>query len=195
MQNEQQKWGTLRPLWVIRLVLLGVILSLTASLWTGSGGEVFRSKNNAQDERLFDAASDGDMAGVVRALADGGSPNASCGRGCTALMIAAAGGRVQILDVLLAHGANINATSEAGMTALSAAIARGEAGTVEHLLRCGADPSVHAANTPPAMQLALQYREYKIAELLLAARAGLLKPSERAPAESAPHHAGYPSRI
>eukprot|EP00443_Scrippsiella_acuminata_P012349 CAMPEP_0115344656 /NCGR_PEP_ID=MMETSP0270-20121206/93399_1 /TAXON_ID=71861 /ORGANISM="Scrippsiella trochoidea, Strain CCMP3099" /LENGTH=81 /DNA_ID=CAMNT_0002766397 /DNA_START=30 /DNA_END=271 /DNA_ORIENTATION=+ len=57
---------------------------------------------------------------AVRFLLDEGAPvNASTGYGLTALMLASASGRVNMVDLLLSRGADVVATSDIGLTALA----------------------------------------------------------------------------
>jgi ankyrin repeat protein len=76
---------------------------------------------------------------AVRRLLDFGLPvDAVDSQGCSALLRAAGGGHVALVDLLLARGANPGVAANAGATALSAAVSMRQAEIVDRLLDAGA---------------------------------------------------------
>ncbi|MEQ4576889.1 MAG: ankyrin repeat domain-containing protein, partial [Gammaproteobacteria bacterium] len=84
------------------------------------------------------AATSGD-ADAVRRLIDLGLPvDAIDAQGCTALLRAAGGGHIAVVDLLLARGADPQHAANSGATPLSAAVSMRNAGIVAALLAAGA---------------------------------------------------------
>ena len=103
------------------------------------------------------AISEGHL-GVVRILlehwmhtqgADGRDPH-----GLTALMLAAAGGDIEMAKVLMDNGAPVNARTDVGTTALMFAAGRGQVAMLRLLLDSGADASLENAHGYTALALA-----------------------------------------
>ncbi len=70
---------------------------------------------------LFSAAAEGSLRLVKRLLAEGVSPGVDSDplkMGCTALMVAACYGQVEVVQALLAAGVDVNAKDKRGLTAL-----------------------------------------------------------------------------
>lgn len=97
-------------------------------------------------------------AGVLRILlehwmhtqgADGRDPH-----GLTALMLAAAGGDVDMAKVLMDNGAPVNARTDVGTTALMFAACRGQVTILQLLLDKGADAALENAHGYTALSLA-----------------------------------------
>ena len=80
----------------------------------------------------------GDAAGLAQALAEGGDPDARDRWGVSALAQAAAGGKLEIVQLLLDKGAQVDKSSDAGNTPLMLAAARGHDAVVAVLLAAGA---------------------------------------------------------
>ena len=95
----------------------------------------------AKRKALLHAAGFGDLANVQRLLSEGADPNARAKdpMGRTALILAAAGGHLEIVDALLAKGAKIEDRDRTGHTALNWAAMRGRTEVVSNLLGKGAD--------------------------------------------------------
>lgn len=93
------------------------------------------------DRELLRAAAVGDQATVIKMLAQGASPNARAlnKSGRTALILAAAGGHAEVINMLLAEGARVNDRDSAEQTALNWAAMRGRIEIVDALLDNGAD--------------------------------------------------------
>ena len=87
---------------------------------------------------LHTAAQTGTYAAFARLVAEGTDVNARSEQGETALMLAAARGRLEFIDLLLDRGADVNAVTDAGNTALMFAAARGQVDAARLLLGRGA---------------------------------------------------------
>ena len=60
------------------------------------------------DQKLFYSTINGDIDGVMAALAQGARVTVRDTKGCTPLLGAAQNGHVEICGLLLAHGSNVN---------------------------------------------------------------------------------------
>ena len=60
------------------------------------------------DAKLFNSSFNGDIEGVIAALAQGGRVTMRSSDGATPLIIAANNGHTDICGLLLAHGSNVN---------------------------------------------------------------------------------------
>ncbi|MEO5596078.1 MAG: ankyrin repeat domain-containing protein, partial [Lysobacteraceae bacterium] len=131
-----------------------------------------------RDTDLPAAAMVGDAGAVIR-LIDLGLPiNAVDSQGCSALLRAAGGGHLEVLDALLKRGADTAIAAATGATALSAAVSMRHAQVVERLLEHGAnvDQPVAGGVTPLMLAAALGLPE--MVARLLAHRADLRKTDE-----------------
>lgn len=86
------------------------------------------------------AAMAGDLGAVVRLVALGLAVDGVDAQGCTALLRAAGGGHLAIVDHLLGLHAHTAVAARTGATPLSAAISMRHANVVDRLLAAGADP-------------------------------------------------------
>ena len=103
------------------------------------------------DVKLYDAAFDGDIEGVIAALAHGGKVTVKNPQGFTPLMAAVQEGHTDICGILLAHGSNVNEVDpDTKHTALHVAALQGHNALVEALLSWGAEvnPQNHGGFTP-----------------------------------------------
>ena len=94
-------------------------------------------------DELVRAAGEGNLAEVQAALSRGGDVNAQeelAGR--TALMAAAAAGRLEVVKLLIDKSANLQAKDSGGWTALMVAVREERTDVVRALLEKGADPNV-----------------------------------------------------
>jgi ankyrin repeat protein len=104
---------------------------------------------------ILDAAWRG-QADAVRKLAANGPDKARDEDGNTALSLAAAAGKLAVIDVLLSLRADINASNRSGERPLMLAAAKGHADVVARLLARGADVSTTSASGETALTLALR---------------------------------------
>jgi len=109
----------------ILYITLAALAVLSLGLWNV---ELARWRFSDEDERLFRAARDGDLAGVERSLAAGGGVNdAAPIDGKTALFRAAVFGHADVVRTLLQHGADQERRGNDGRTVLEVVTAaRGE---------------------------------------------------------------------
>lgn len=89
---------------------------------------------------LPSAAMTGDLGAVVRLIALGVPVDSIDAQGCSALLRAAGGGHLALVDHLLTLQANHGLAARTGATPLSAAISMRHAPVVDRLLAAGADP-------------------------------------------------------
>ena len=96
---------------------------------------------NTFDVELFNSSHDGDLDGVMAALAKGGKVNDKSAEGATPLIVAAQKGHTDICGVLLAHGGNVNdqTSGPGGVTPLIVAAENGHAGICGLLLAYGSN--------------------------------------------------------
>ena len=150
------------------------------------------TSNVGTDKRreLLHAAGFGDITAVNKLLKDGANPNARAKdrTSRTALILAAAGGHMEIVDALLASGAKVDEKDLTGHTALNWAAMRGHTTVVSALMKKGADintqdngkvsPLLYAVGThniplvkllvENGADLEVESRENKMTPLLLA---------------------------
>lgn len=123
------------------------------------------------DADLPAAAMSGD-ADAVRRLLDLGLPlDAVDAQGCTALLRAAGGGHVAVIDLLLARGADLNLAAHSGATPLSAAVSMRQLDIVGTLLAAGAPIERKLPGGATVLMLASALGMPDIAARLLAAGA------------------------
>lgn len=128
------------------------------------------------DEALIKAVKGGDASAVARLLASGANPNARSeddARHPTALMLAARGGRGEIVVALADRGADVKAVSDVGTTALMDAAVGGDAAVVRELLGRGAGVNDVNRYGDTALIKAAQYGNVEAARLLVAGGANL----------------------
>lgn len=108
------------------------------------GGSVGAKEQEAGSEdamqvTLWQAAAEGRLDAVRRAVEQGIAVDAREDNGNTALMLAAFEGREAVVQYLLEQGADVNAANRGGQTALMAAASGPSPGTVKLLLEKGAN--------------------------------------------------------
>ena len=106
---------------------------------------------SSSDVRLFNSSFNGDIEGVIAALAQGGRVTVRGPQGFTPLLAAAQNSHTDICGLLLAHGSNVNEKmSDRKHTALHFAAGIGQNALVEALLSWGAEvnPQDHHGFTP-----------------------------------------------
>ena len=94
------------------------------------------------DDKLLEAARNGDLIKVRIALENGANPNTRDYRGLTPLHYAAKEGDVETVKILLERGANPNVKDNDGWTPLHYAAYEGHVDVVKILLERGANPRI-----------------------------------------------------
>ena len=106
----------------------GVVVDRKAQTWS------------TMDKKLLICSNNGDIEGVMAALAQGGRVTMRTPQGWTPLLAAARHGHTDICGLLLAHGSNVNEVApDTKHTALQNAAAKGHNALVEALLSWGAE--------------------------------------------------------
>jgi uncharacterized protein len=95
-----------------------------------------------------DAVTRGDVDAVREHLARGADTNARDRYDQTALMLAAHGGHLAVVETLLAHGADTDVTAKYGLSALMLSIVAGHADIARLLARAGADRTLRGSGAP-----------------------------------------------
>ena len=119
------------------------------------------------------AAMLGDADAVLRLLELGLPIDTVDAQGCSALLRAAGGGHLAVIDVLLHRGANTALAADTGATALSAAVSMRHPQIVEHLLDHGADVNQALAGGVTPLMLAAALGLPEMVSRLLAHHADL----------------------
>lgn len=121
-------------------LLAGFGLSLLLATVPAMGQDPTLARSKTLDEKLWEAAREGDIAGIDRQLAAGADVNAGNRYGVTALSFAAKAGRLDAARRLLEVGAEVDATDTFyGVDPLGWAAQGGHLEVVELLLEHGAD--------------------------------------------------------
>lgn len=116
----------------------------------------------------------GSVAELQRLVANGADMDARDGHGQTALMIAAAEGRGQVVDWLVGCGADLDHTAKYGLSALMLAVVRGHLDIVRMLTNAGADLGLRGSDVPgfatkTALDMAIARGDPEMIEVLRAA--------------------------
>lgn len=119
------------------------------------------------------AAVAGDAEAVTRLLALGLAIDATDAQGCTALLRAAGGGHLAVVEALLARAANPRLAAHTGATPLSAAVSMRQPAIVDRLLAAGADLEQRLPGQVSVLMLAAALGLPDLASRLLAAGADL----------------------
>ena len=120
--------------------------------------------------RLWAAARSGDMAALLKALAEGADVNAlDTGKtrsGRRALNWAAIFDHTDVIKLLLQHGARIDAVNRTGFTAIHHAAENGSLDTARVLLQAGADATVANRRGELPAATAARHGHVEVAKLL-----------------------------
>ena len=92
-----------------------------------------------KNKKLLKAISEGKSSEVAQLLHKGADENAKEKNGDTALIIAARGRNIDVVELLINAGADVNANNNSGDTALIVALKRGNTTIIELLIEAGAD--------------------------------------------------------
>src|SRR5688572_14035143 len=115
------------------LIVTGILILSTTALLVSQGSQ-------SANEALWQAARDGDTAGITAALARGADVNARSRYDVTALFFAATSGRLEAVKLLIARGADVNAQDTFYRSrAAEMAITNGHVDVALYLLQNGAD--------------------------------------------------------
>ena len=113
--------------------LTGILIAALVAVALAQGSQ-------AANEALWQAARDGDTAGITAALAKGANVNAKSRYDVTALIFAAGSGRLEAVKLLISRGADVNAQDTFYRArAAEMAITNGYVDVALHLLQNGAD--------------------------------------------------------
>jgi len=113
--------------------LTGILIAALIAVALAQGSQ-------AANEALWQAARDGDTAGITAALAKGADVNAKSRYDVTALIFAAGSGRLEAVKLLISRGADVNAQDTFYRArAAEMAITNGYVDVALHLLQNGAD--------------------------------------------------------
>lgn len=115
---------------------------------------------------LEKSARRGDLPGVQTALSRRVDPNKRSDYGGTALMVAAAGGHTDVIEVLLSKGADLELVDETGHSALMQAAARDAERVVQLLLGKGVDLNKKNTRGMRALDIAKSNGHTTVAALL-----------------------------
>jgi len=134
-------------------------------------GQMLRSPESVA---LLHAAGTGDGRGVRGALGRHADPNCCNADGLTALMLAAAGGFNEVVELLLLGGGKANGgPSKHGLSALGLAAARGSDEIVRQLLAWSASVSESSSWSAPPLTAAAAAGHLGVCKLLMEATAHL----------------------
>lgn len=137
----------LLPFNIFLVVCIGIVLVLTLIVW-------LREKT-VPPPPLIEAVILNDANGVAELLAEGADPNTRGPEGSTALILAAAEGNLEIVEILLAAGANVNERNDGGFTALMAATGASNVEIMRVLLNSGADVNSYSKEGQTALSIAI----------------------------------------
>jgi hypothetical protein len=132
----------------------------------------------------------GGIDDLQRLFASGADIDARDRHNQTALMLAAAAGRADIVAWLVEHGAALDHTAKYGLSALMLAVIRGHADVVHRLAAAGANLGVRGSGAPgfaekTALDLAIDRNDLEIIEILRSS-SGHLRPLRSRHFETAP---------
>ena len=94
------------------------------------------------------AIKEGNVAEVRRQLKAGAAVNAKDRYGQTALMLAAMGGHLEMVELLIAEGAELNLTAKYTLSALMLAVINGHTEVAKRLVQAGADLAIQGSGAP-----------------------------------------------
>ena len=129
---------------------------------------LFAGTLSAADQRLVEAAKQGNQALVRSLLQQHVDVNAPQGDGATALFWAVHRGDVAITDLLLRAGANVNAANAYGVTPLNLACSNGDPALLEKLLAAKANPNAALPSGETALMTASRAGNLRGVQLLIA---------------------------
>jgi hypothetical protein len=123
--------------------------------------------SHAQEQRLLEAAIEGDAEEVTSLVQNGTNVDASLADGATALMLAAQQGHADVVRILLEHDAEVDSHRADGATALIQAAQNGHPAVTRILLEHGADVDSSPAGGVTALWIASQNGHTDVVHALL----------------------------
>ncbi|MDR2934106.1 MAG: ankyrin repeat domain-containing protein [Rickettsiales bacterium] len=139
---------------ITTFIAVFIVVIISASLYFSTANKSsknFTSKEKIYKPSLYAAADKGNKTEVIQLLNNGVNVDEKCQTSCkgwTPLMIAAAEGHEEIVDILVEHKANPNAQNAFGRTALQYATRYNFYSIAESLLKAGANPNIKSNETP-----------------------------------------------
>jgi ankyrin repeat protein len=149
------------------LVLRALVLAV--ALVVGAAGA--RAQLSLPDTEFLEDIKNGRKDKVAHALVRGQSPNTSNSLGQTALMFAALGGHVELIELLVKNKGNVRLKDRDGRTALFWAAGNNQAEAVETLLKLGAPVNDIDRQGTTALMIAARRGYEEVVRALLAAKA------------------------
>ena len=151
-------------------------------------------RQSTPNERLLDAAANGNLTGVRSALENGANINVQNNRGATALMYAAGrSGNLEIVRYLVERGADLNLrNNDGGWTALHIAFDWNRTAIARYLIDSGINVNARGSNGKSALNMAYEKGEMELYDYLIAHGAREFEPNQVAqPAAPAPQTNSY----
>lgn len=142
---------------------------LAAMIATGPG--LAWAQLSLPDTEFLEDAKNGRRENVYKSLVRGQSANTSNSAGQTALMYAAMGNHVEVIEVLVQNKGNVRLKDREGRTPLFWASAAGHVEAVEALLKFGAPPNDIDRQGTSALMIASRRGYEDVVRLLIAAKA------------------------
>jgi len=153
-----------------KTVLSFLRLSLVAAMLVAGPGLAW-AQLSLPDTEFLEDVKNGRRDNVYKSLVRGQSANTSNGIGQTAVMFAAMGNHVDIIDLLLQNKGNVRLKDREGRTPLFWASAAGHSEAVEALLKAGAPPNDIDRQGTSALMIASRRGFDEVVRLLIGAKA------------------------
>lgn len=125
-------------------------------------------RDNPASQSLFNNSMHGDVKAAMRDLMEKAAPNCCNPEGLTPLMVAAAGGHVEVAQLLITSHAQVNLSPcRLGVTPLSFAAAQGNVALVNLLCQQKADPNVGRRSSNAPLSRAAAVGHFDVCRTLL----------------------------
>jgi ankyrin repeat protein len=144
-------------------------MAVAITLAIGAGDA--RAQLSLPDTEFLEDIKNGRKDNVSRSLVRGQSPNTSNSQSQTALMFAALGGHVDIIELLIKNKGNLRLKDRDGRTALFWASGNNQADAAELLLKLGAPVNDIDRQGTTALMIAARRGYEDVVRVLLAAKA------------------------
>ena len=145
--------------------------ALAIALTLVLGAAEARAQLSLPDTEFLEDIKNGRREKVANSLVRGQSPNTSNSQGQTALMFAALGGHVDIIELLIQNKGNLRLKDREGRTALFWAAGNNQADATELLLKIGAPVNDIDRQGTTALMIAARRGYEEVVRVLLAAKA------------------------